>query len=79
MDPSQSNPSRRSTNKESKLSTPYDANYQQRLIDGGILPYGYEYSDGSEPPLPPDWEETNKRLQQRRPSLSASAFSKDLY
>ena len=65
--------------KSSKTSNPNDANYQQKLIDGGVFPYGYKYPDGNRPPLPSDWDETNIRLAQSRPSLSPSAFPEEAY
>src|SRR5579862_1841471 len=65
--------------KVTKNSRPKDANYQQKLIDGGIYPYGYEFPDGRRPPLPPEWEEINRRLVQPRPSLSPSRFSEEKY
>jgi hypothetical protein len=64
---------------KSKRSTPYDANYQQKLIDGGVFPYGYRSPDGNRPPMPSNWNETVHRLQQRRPSLSPSVFPEELY
>ncbi|KAI9769974.1 MAG: hypothetical protein M1840_003685 [Geoglossum simile] len=57
-------------------SRPADANYQQKLIDSGIYPYGYKSPDGRLPPLPPGWEEINRRLAQPRPSLR---FSEEKY
>lgn len=63
----------------SKNSRPKDANYQQKLIDGGAYPYGYKYPDSSRPPLPNEWDELNRRLAQPRPSLSPSTFPEDQY
>ena len=54
---------------------PYNRNFQQNLIDGGVYPEGYEYPDGRVPPQPDNWEEVNRRLLQPRPSLSPSRFS----
>ena len=65
--------------KSSKRSNPKDPNYQQKLIDGGVFPYGYKYPDGNRPPLPPNWDETNRRLAQPRPSLSPSTFPEEAY
>ncbi|KAF2229648.1 hypothetical protein EV356DRAFT_455391 [Viridothelium virens] len=65
--------------KSTTTSNPNDANYQQKLIDDGVFPYGYKYPDGNRPPLPPNWDETCKRLAQRRPSLSPSAFPEEAY
>jgi len=61
--------------KDTKNSRPKDANYQQKLIDGGVYPYGYKFPDGRRPPLPLEWDEINRRLAQSRPSLSPSKFS----
>ncbi|KAI9776051.1 MAG: hypothetical protein M1839_000654 [Geoglossum umbratile] len=58
---------------------PKDANFEQKLIDGGIYPYGYEFRGGRQLPLPPEWEEINRRLAQRRPSFSPSGFSEGGY
>lgn len=63
----------------SKSSRPKDANYQQRLIDGGCFPYGYEFPNGSEPTLPNEWDELNRRLAQPRHSLSPSTFPEEEY
>jgi hypothetical protein len=65
--------------KVTNKSRPRDANYQQKLIDGGIHHYGYVFPDGSQPPLPPNWEEINRRLAQPQPSLSPSGFSEGDY
>ncbi|WEW59006.1 hypothetical protein PRK78_004474 [Emydomyces testavorans] len=67
------------TSKSSKTSNPNDANYQQKLIDGGVFPHGYKYPDGNRPPLPSNWDETNRRLAQPHPSLSPSPFLEKLY
>ena len=58
-----------------RKSGPYDRNFQQNLIDGGIYPHGYEYPDDSTPARPNNWEEINERLGKSRPSLSLSQFS----
>ena len=68
-----------STTKETTSSRPKDPNYQQKLIDSNVLPHGYEYPDGHEPPLPQNWDEINRRLAQRRPSLSPSAFLEEKF
>jgi hypothetical protein len=67
---------RLSTNTTNTASTgPYNRNFQQNLIDGGIYPDGYEYPDGRVPALPANWEEIQQRLAQPRPSLSPSRFA----
>ena len=62
-----------------KSSRPKDPNYQQKLIDSGVLPYGYKYPDGRRPPLPLNWEGIGQRLAQHRRSLSPSAFPEEEY
>jgi hypothetical protein len=57
-----------------KKSKPADANYEQKLIDSGIYPYGYGFPDGKPPLLPLNWEEINQRLERPRPSLSLSTI-----
>ena len=56
-------------------SRPYDRNFHQNLVDGGVYPEEYEYPDGRVPPSPSNWDEINRRLLQPRPSLSPSQFS----
>jgi len=63
----------------SQKSTPHDPNFQQKLTDDHVLPYGCKYPDGSRPPLTGDWEAANRRLAQYRPSLSPSVFQEELY
>lgn len=60
-------------------SGPYDPNFQQKLIDGGVYPYAYEYPDGRVPAKPSNWEEINRRLAQFRRSLSPSAFPEERF
>jgi hypothetical protein len=60
-------------------SSAYNANFQQKLVDSSVYPYGYEYSDGRIPPLPDNWKEINNRLAQPRPSLSSSTFPEEEY
>lgn len=69
---------RRSTNTTTTANTgPYNRNFQQNLVDGGVYPVGYEYPDGQVPPLPANWEEINRELAQPRSSLSPSIFSEN--
>lgn len=56
-------------------SRPYDRDFQQNLVDGGVYPEEYEYPDGRVPPSPDNCDEINQRLVQPRPSLSPSQFS----
>jgi hypothetical protein len=61
--------------KGSKRSSPYDANFEQDLIQVKIYLYSYEYPDGNVPPLGDNYEGTNQRLAQYRASLLPSRFS----
>jgi hypothetical protein len=62
-----------------KNSGPYDRNFQQKLIDGGVYPHGYRYPDGRVPAKPKNWESINQRLTEPRPSLSPSRFTEEEY
>ena len=53
---------------------PYNRNFQQNLIDGGVYPPGYEYPNGRVPERPANWKEIKRRLARPRPSLSPSRF-----
>ena len=55
--------------------SPYDAGFEQHLIDNGIYPHGYEHLDDRYPLRPSNWEEINQALARPRPSLSPSRFS----
>jgi hypothetical protein len=69
-----------STNTTTTRSTgPYNRNFQQNLIDGGVYPHAYRYPDGQVPAKPNNWDEINRRLSQPRPSLSPSKFSEEAY
>jgi hypothetical protein len=74
---SRTNPSGASTptTPRTRKSTPYDAAFEQGLIDSGIYPHGYEYPDDSDAPRPSNIAEINKRLAQSRESLSPSKFT----
>jgi hypothetical protein len=63
----------------SRSTGPYNRNFQQNLTDGGVYPHAYRYPDGRVSAKPNNWEEINRRLSQRRPSLSPSKFSKEAY
>jgi len=58
---------------------PYDAQFQQLLIDQGVYPHGYRTLSGAKPPKPQNMEETYRRLTQPRPSLSPSQFSEGAF
>lgn len=62
-----------------KNTGPYDRNFQQNLIDGGVYPHVDEYSDGRIPAKPNNWEEIKQRLIQPRSSLSSSKFSEEAH
>src|ERR1700677_326942 len=69
---------RTSTNTANTASTgPYNRNFQQNLVDGGVYPDGYEYPDGRMPELPVNWDEIKQRLAHPRPSLSPSRFPEE--
>lgn len=57
-----------------KSTGPYDRQFQQVLIDNGIYPHGYRYSDGRVPPKPDNWDQFGQMLARPRPSLSPSRF-----
>ncbi|RJE22369.1 hypothetical protein PHISCL_05311 [Aspergillus sclerotialis] len=70
--------SRSGTPKEiTRTINTYSRNFRQHLIDHGVYPDGYEYPGGRIPALPDNWDDINKRLIQRRPSLSPSRFTDD--
>ncbi|KAM5439874.1 hypothetical protein MferCBS31731_004285 [Microsporum ferrugineum] len=64
---------KRTTTKSS--TTAYNQNFQQHLIEHGIYPRRYKYSNGCTFPRPNNWEEITERLAQPRRSLSPSRFS----
>lgn len=57
-----------------KNSGPYDRNFQQTLIDGGVYPNLYEYPNGLIPSPPDNRDEIHRRLTTSRASLSPSQF-----
>ena len=61
------------------MSKPYNREFEQKLIDNGIYPEGYEYPDGRVPTAPNNWEEINQRLIKPRRSLSPSQFSDEAF
>ncbi|KAI9691228.1 MAG: hypothetical protein M1822_008848 [Bathelium mastoideum] len=60
-------------------SGPYSLSFQQRLIDGGIYPLGYQYPSGKVPAKPSNWDTINQRLLVPRSSLSPSQFSEEAH
>ncbi|TKA66811.1 hypothetical protein B0A55_11077 [Friedmanniomyces simplex] len=69
------------TGKTGKTGTtgPYDAQFQQLLIDQGVYPDGYRSLSGAKPPKPQNMEDIYRRLSQPRPSLSPSQFSEGAF
>ena len=59
---------------KTKSTGPYDRQFQLVLIDNGIYPHGYRYSDGRVPPKPDNWDQFGQMLARPRPSLSPSRF-----
>jgi hypothetical protein len=62
-----------------RRTVPYNRNFQQNLIDGGVYPHAYRYPDGRVPAKPNNWDEINRRPSQPRPSLSPSKFSEEAH
>jgi hypothetical protein len=71
----QTGPSNSSSQTRPTTYSSKDPAFEQALIDAHIYPYGYEYSDDDDAPVPNDLDEINARLQQSRPSLSPSQFT----
>ncbi|KAI9752493.1 MAG: hypothetical protein M4579_005617 [Chaenotheca gracillima] len=61
----------------SRSTGPYNRNFQQILIDAGFYPSGYETPNGRVPAIPDNWDEINRRLKYRRPSLCSPNFSQE--
>ncbi|KAM5437012.1 hypothetical protein MferCBS31731_005667 [Microsporum ferrugineum] len=70
-------PPESSNNKTAKTTstTPYNRNFEQKLIDYGVYFPGYKYPGGQKPAKPNNWSELNERLARPRASLSPSRFS----
>ncbi|KAM5453049.1 hypothetical protein McanCB49686_005001 [Microsporum canis] len=68
-----------SKNKTAKTSStsPYNRNFEQKLIDYGVYPSEYMYPKGETFAEPNNWEELNDRLERRRASLSPSRFTSE--
>ena len=60
---------------KTKNSNPYSRNFEQLLIDHGVFPPLYEYSNGRKPKNPKNLDEIRQRAKQRRPSLSPSRYT----
>ncbi|KAI9684265.1 MAG: hypothetical protein M1822_005738 [Bathelium mastoideum] len=57
----------------------YDPNFEQRMIDNGLFPHGYEYPDGRVPSKPLNWNEMQQMLARRRPSLLSFTYPDKRY
>ena len=64
-----------SVSSKARRSSAYDKDFEQNLIDHGIYPKGYEYSDGESEPEPLNLESVREELSAPRPSLSPSRFT----
>ena len=67
------------TTTKTSRSSPYSMKFQQKLIDRGIFPEGYQFSDRHLPESPKNFEEIQEYLERRRASLSPSQFSKQAF
>ncbi|KAL9083478.1 MAG: hypothetical protein Q9165_008505 [Trypethelium subeluteriae] len=63
--------------KKTGSSGTYNPNFEQKLIDGGIYPYGYDNLDSQIPPKPANWSALHARFTRPRRSLSPSVFSEE--
>lgn len=57
-----------------KSTGPYDKDFQQNHIDGGVFPDLHRFPHGQTPPKLDNWEEIYQRIIQYRASLSPSKF-----
>jgi hypothetical protein len=64
---------------QSTSNTTTSKNFQQNLIDGGVYPAAYRYPNGRAPARPGNWGDINRRLSQRRPSLSPPRFTEEAF
>lgn len=69
----------KTTTSKTRKTSPYDANFEQTLIDNGIYPDDYDFPDDRDPPRPDNENEILARLKQPRPSLSPSQFSEKAF
>lgn len=69
----------KTTTSKTKKTSPYDANFEQNLIDNGIYPDDYDFPDGRDPPRPNNENVILDRLGQPRSSLSPSKFSEKAF
>ncbi|QIW98378.1 hypothetical protein AMS68_003896 [Peltaster fructicola] len=68
-----------SSSKKPSTTGPYNAEFEQILIDNGVYPDGYELTEGGQPPEPHNLDELRRRLAQARRSLSPSRFSNEKF
>lgn len=59
----------------SKMSRPYDGNFEQILIDSHVFPSDFEFHDGRDAPKPRNFKDIYEMLKEPRPSLDESQFS----
>jgi hypothetical protein len=59
-------------------SSPYNGDFEQKLIDGGVYPPYYEHSDGMFV-KPANIDDIQRRMREPRPSLSPSRFSEGAF
>lgn len=74
-----SSTSRSSFTGKTKTTTPYSAEFEQKLIDRGVYPDGYRTKDGAKPPKPRNTQEIRDVLSQARPSLSPSKVTEEVF
>ncbi|OXV11746.1 hypothetical protein Egran_00493, partial [Elaphomyces granulatus] len=64
-------------NDSNKNTGPYDSNFEQFLIDGGVYPDCYKYPDSRRPQRSNNLNEVVAILSQPQPTLSSSTVSDD--
>ncbi|KAK1064007.1 hypothetical protein LTR74_009074 [Friedmanniomyces endolithicus] len=62
-----------------RRSTPYDPNFDQAMIDGGVYPPGHRQMGGERPPKPQNIQELQAMLCAQRQSLSPSVFPEQAF
>ncbi|OXV07462.1 hypothetical protein Egran_04773, partial [Elaphomyces granulatus] len=56
---------------------PYDDNFKQMLVDGGVYPTYYKYMDPDGPQKPNNLDEVVQRLSQPQPAISSTVSDHD--
>lgn len=64
---------------KTKSTTPYSAEFEQKLIDRGVYPDGYRAREGAKPSKPANMKEMQEALVQARSSLSPSKVSEEVF